>query len=526
MAGIQGPREKSENGSNGTVNPKTLLGAAATGSGVARDAEDPAPHPPAVSDFAADTRETHAADGTSATDDSGADTEHQTAPDPDLDPAPSSREASDVEATPQDVDDGDEQEGATPDHSDDPEWDPAGEIDTTITDATTSTGPQHPNVSNGALPPAAASTVSAHSAAPSRGGTTSASPEAPSVPGTPAQDVAAVVDNNDGDQDSRRKPWLLVALAGLLAMALGAGGAYWYLANQERQERQAAEASAVAVVQGTFDQLATVSNTADVRRVAGEAEASRSQLNVTEESPGVVTSADAALTAVAALASLNGDTLDTWPTMRAQIEASVAPVATSETAVAAGPGVEAVETVVAKGKDTLALWFLQVLADKNANTEALGAVDRYESAVNVQISRYNELRREASDWVDRARLEGSYRASDAERFFSQASSDRRAVRDSLSALTPPPGLEAQHAELLAVLTAGIDGIESMLDGLYDNDICRYDCYLSETTGYQQFQIASGQITQRYGLAVDNFRAAIAARKAELANTGGPPKPEV
>lgn len=324
----------------------------------------------------------------------------------------------------------------------------------------------------------------------------------------------------------RRRVLSLAVVTGVLLLAVSGGIYLWFQASQQREARSAAELSAITLVQGNLDQLQTASNTADIREVAARAEAARSELSITEDSPPVVASADKTLVALGSLSALSGDTLDQWPTMRAEVEAAAATVATTEVAVETEAALAAVDNVVAKGQETLSLWFLQTLGTRDANTEALGAIERYEAAASAQLSRYNELRREASDWVDRAQLTNTYRASDAERFFTQASSSRRAVRDSLSALTPPAELQVQHEELLSVLTAGVDGIESMLDGLYDNDLCYLDCALSETPGYQQFQTTSAQITQRYGQAVESWQATIAARKAELANASGPPKPEV
>lgn len=280
------------------------------------------------------------------------------------------------------------------------------------------------------------------------------------------------------------------------------------------------------MVQGTVDKLTVASNTADVRAVAAEAESARGDLQLTDESPPVVSHADEGLAELGSLSGLNGDTLDQWEAMRAAIEAAVAPVATEDQAVNAEPALATVDNVVERGQDTIDLWFLQALGNREANAEALADLERYESAASAQLARYNELRREASDWVERAEGTNTYRASDAKRFLSQASSDRRAVRDSLNALAPPPELKAQHEELLSVLTAGIDGIESMLDGLYDNEFCYLDCALAETPGYQQFNTISAQITQRYGLAYDTWMATVAGRKSEIQNASRPPKPEV
>lgn len=323
-----------------------------------------------------------------------------------------------------------------------------------------------------------------------------------------------------------KRRWIVASAAAVALLAVGGAGVFLYQANEERQLRQVAAAGALATTQATFDQLAMVTNTADVRQAATEAQEARGLLDVNEGAPLVISQADAALAAVAVLGELNADTLNEWSGWRDDIEDAAATVVTEDGVLAPDAGLSAVDKVVTDGQEAINLWFLQTLAAREANTEASDSLERYAAAANAQILQYNELRNEAADWVERAELTNTYRASDAEQFFRQASSDRRSVRDTLSSLTPPAELAAQHAELLSVLTAGIDGIESMRDGLYDNEICFLDCALSETPGYQQFQVTSGLNTERYGRAVDNWQATVEGRRAELANAGLPPKPEV
>jgi hypothetical protein len=112
-------------------------------------------------------------------------------------------------------------------------------------------------------------------------------------------------------------------------------------------------------------------------------------------------------------------------------------------------------------------------------------------------------------------------------YFETASSDRRAVRDSLAALTVPDELRPQHDEILAILTEAVDGMQNMVLGLKAAKSCySRNCDLSSTSGYREFETKSAAITVRYGQAVDNLDASIAGIKARASSQSLPPQPVV
>lgn len=239
------------------------------------------------------------------------------------------------------------------------------------------------------------------------------------------------------------------------------------------------------------------------------------------------TNAAAALHAIAGLSDLGADTLANWPRLRTTVETSLRGASTPSAPIDPAASLSNVDLVVSRGQQALGAWFLQVAAANDAREKQTADLERYSSQAQSQISRYNQLRNEAADWLKRANASNTYQYVDALNYFDKATSDRRAVRDALASMTVPDDLRSQHDEILAILTEAVDGIQSMVDGLHANQRCyALNCALASTAGFQAFESHSAAITVRYGKAVDNLNARIWDLKAAAAATPTPSKPTV
>lgn len=324
-----------------------------------------------------------------------------------------------------------------------------------------------------------------------------------------------------------RKGLLGGVVAGTLLVAMAAAAFLWVEEDNKRKAAAEAEAQAISVVQSSFDELATVTNTAEVRAIAAQAETYRQSLVVNEASPPAVTAAEETLTDIATLSGLNGDTLKNWPAWRDEIASSAASVATDQARVSADAGLASVDQVVTVGQQRLDEWGLKELEAGVANQARLAELQQYSVAVTTELDAYDELRNETNDWVNRSLASGSsFNSVAGERFISQAIADRRAVRGVLGSLQPPPELAAQHNELLGLLDEAISAMTSLESGVAALEDCRRDCALDDAPGYSSFQRTSQSITPRYDRASASLRSSLVSVQRELETFQTSPKPEV
>ncbi len=331
---------------------------------------------------------------------------------------------------------------------------------------------------------------------------------------------------------------LIIAAAAVATVALGAGGFAWMNHNQtqaqlaaqaedEQRQRDEVAKQATGKVESALAELATAQTTVDVQVVANRSADDGLAL---EEEPSMDSRAQgaaAALSAIAGLKALNADTLDNWPQLRQTVDEAVRDMVDPGKSFDPASALTNIDLVVTRGQEALATWQMEVAFATSAREKENAAVNQYDGQAQAQISRYNQLRNETADWLSRAEESNTYRYSDAVDYFTTGTSERRAVRDSLSALTVPEALRPQHEEILAVLTEAVDGMQSMVEGLEANQRCfGLDCPLASTAGYQRFESQSQAITLRYARAVDNLDAKVAEIREVALQQELPPKPTV
>jgi hypothetical protein len=325
-----------------------------------------------------------------------------------------------------------------------------------------------------------------------------------------------------------------VAAATTLGLLLGGVGIVQHqkeqarlvaIAQSEQEQRDQAAAASATFLDTRLAELGAAADTAAVRAVAATAATHKKEAEAYTLTDDRTVKASAAIATLATLSSLSGDTLGTWPQSRAELDAKLQALAPGALRANPATSLAHVDALVAAGEKTLAEWQMQVAVAERMHSESLAAVNQYNSQVQAQISRYNQLREEAADWDERTRSAGSYSYSGAVSYFELATSDRRAVRDSLSVLTVPSELRAEHNELLSILTEAVDGIQNLVLGLQQNHRCySSNCYLDDTSGYQEFERKSAAITKRYGDAVDSLNYSINQLTSVPLQT--PAKPEV
>jgi hypothetical protein len=168
-------------------------------------------------------------------------------------------------------------------------------------------------------------------------------------------------------------------------------------AESEAQQRDEAASRSVAFVSSGLTKLQQAQTTADVQAAADAAAAdsvAASQFPLVDDRTARATKA---LDALAALKSLNADTLATWPQMRSAVEAATKAAATPSASIDPTLPLGNIDLVVSRGQQALDTWRMQVAMTESANSKERAAVEQYDAQAQAQIARYNQLRNETAD---------------------------------------------------------------------------------------------------------------------------------
>lgn len=323
---------------------------------------------------------------------------------------------------------------------------------------------------------------------------------------------------------------LMVAAVAAGVLAVGGAGFLGYTAYQSEQAEIVAVEKVESDLSGLFEALSGSKTTKDLRAVGSSAADMQGQLpgfDKDSERDGQMGRTGDLLASLASLKSIDADTLGTWTSVRKSIEGAVDAMKNDIGVQAAPAALTAADAVVVRGKAAMATWEKAVKKAEAKSSKELAAAQLYESNVRSTMERYEALRTEASEWIDRTDSAGRYYVRDAVDFFESAASSRRGIRDSLTYESVPAGIRAEHDALTDSVTTGIGAIESMVQAIRDAQNCYYtDCYLYDQPGFQDFRQGSAEVSQRWSSARAAWESAIAAILAEAGSGSLPAKPVV
>lgn len=331
-----------------------------------------------------------------------------------------------------------------------------------------------------------------------------------------------------------------------LATLLVAGGAYaGYTAYLNHREYKAEVAAAFGVadreLSAAVADLQDVKRTAGIRAVAERASAGSSSLDeylpdLGEQEAVRARTVGAALAQIGSLSTLDADTLGVWKDDRqALVDAldGVVGVDGQQRGVSGSDGaVAAVDKVVRRGRTKLADWRRERAAAVSQRRSDLAAFDAYVSSMNAQIASYASMRDDTAAELDNLRNDASdtYLHEPLYSLFSSAMYDRISVRDAMNGLSVPGGVQSQHATIVGVVSDGIAGMDQLLGALDDNNACDSywddSCYLFGQPLWDDFQASSDSVTERYGAAVDSWRASLPGARSAIESRELPKKPVV
>jgi len=336
----------------------------------------------------------------------------------------------------------------------------------------------------------------------------------------------------------------------ILALALGlimvaAGGYLGYSAYVDHREYKAQVAAAFGSAEGQLDaavrDLQDVKRTVGVRAVAERASQGFSSLDqylpaLGEDESARARTVGAALAEIGSLSTLDADTLGTWKAKRPKLVDALDNVGHADGqqvgTVGSDEAIAAVDRVVRRGRSKLADWRDKRAAAVADRRSDLATFDAYAASMNAQIRSYASMRDDTAEEVDTLRNDASntYLHQPVYDLFSAAMYDRIGVRDAMNGLAVPAGLESQHAAVVSAVGDGIAGMDQLLGALDDNNVCDSDwddsCYLFGQPLWEDFQDSSDSVTQRYGQAVDAWRASLPATRSAIEGRPLPKRPVV
>lgn len=376
-----------------------------------------------------------------------------------------------------------------------------------------------------------------------------AASQQPDANATP-QDADPAMESAAESPHGRRRQWILAGAAVATLVAAGVI-AFALLVGFGPSQDQLAVLSAHSQSQQLLDEAAAASSTADLRDVAALAEQAQAASTQAWEAaePGSV---EAALLAgysdlaagLTAMSAIDGDNLALWRDARQQINTGAEQI----NAAAAGGllidgqdptiSVDAatghVNEVVAEGRQTLADWAKHDTRVQQNNADVTAErteLQSYRAEGDSILDSYINLRNDTADFSDEIRSGGvSYGM--AFDYFGGGESDRRDLANRMQALNYPDGVAAEHAHMVAVITAGAVAMNAAYDGVDETYECNdnpwgYDfCDYRDSSGWQRFQSESDRITGEFDTARSQWTSTIDDRLDSLTLQERPVKPVV
>lgn len=327
----------------------------------------------------------------------------------------------------------------------------------------------------------------------------------------------------------RRGSWIrrhkAVVAASVVGLCVAGASAYGLLRDTSLEIQFASSATALDT---SLQTLGSTSSSKQVRDLAATAQSEVTSIDSVMSADPDGDGADelkqvrAPLVLMASLKSYDTDNTRPWKKIRSEFATSVNALNTLDEFQQADPSAasKSMDSLTSKSDRAMRKWRAAVSRNESRLAQAVG----YESAMRSLMTEYSELRNDTGDFVQYVKDEEVY-MSEIFSHFRTAASDRRSVRDRMSGLDVPPALADSHSQVVYVLSDGIDGIESALDGLSDADCYFGSCYFNNKPEWQQFLSESDRITEAYSAAVGSWNSGV-ARNLDSIRAARPDKPVI
>jgi hypothetical protein len=299
--------------------------------------------------------------------------------------------------------------------------------------------------------------------------------------------------------------------------------------------------SIVGLLDTSLEALVAAQSTADLRAAA--AGTAQSTQVVTLALQGVaadgpqgtrITRVGGALAALAALRTLNGDTLASWPALRAKLAAAT----TGIDGVDSRNALVAVDVLVSRATQQLAAWKAATAkATAKAQKDAT-ALSTYVTAIGAAMASQAQADQADATFLARVKSDPAMTSQDAIAYLDAAAKARTAVSDALVAPTPPQALLDQHQALVdaagqasQVLSSARAGTGKQKCGTVPPTVpggkpTPAPCLYSATPGAAAFATGSAARLQAWTAVKKDWDDAVTAAQQAIAERKLPVKPVV
>lgn len=283
-----------------------------------------------------------------------------------------------------------------------------------------------------------------------------------------------------------------------------------------------------------LDAMAAATRTSELRGLADDAVARQDAVVSVAEALGSGPDQEALaaygelLGALGGLSGLSAGDTTAWDAVRPELSQAAGRLAAGagthgdDVRGSLGNALDGVDALTRTAAEGFATW----RASLDRATEQLAA-DRaglatYRTAFDETAKDYADQRQQLADSLQQDDL-GAYQAG---YLLDGAVSDRLGVRDALRALSPPPSVADEHAQVVALVERAAEAVRSGYDGAAEATGCLQECDYRVTSGWARFQSESAAITGQYDDALSAWAAAMTAAAAELDARELPQEPDL
>jgi hypothetical protein len=155
----------------------------------------------------------------------------------------------------------------------------------------------------------------------------------------------------------------------------------------------------------------------------------------------------------------------------------------------------------------------------------MAVASSYSDAMSGYLTQYDELRSATDDWTQMVETDGTT-FDEAYQFLGDASASRQNIKNSMAGLSAPSPLEGPQSSLENVLAKSVQAMDSASSGIatYQYDYSYPDYKL--TPGWQQFQSASGEISDEYAAARAEWGSVMDTYVSDLKDRAMPQRPSI
>jgi hypothetical protein len=288
------------------------------------------------------------------------------------------------------------------------------------------------------------------------------------------------------------------------------------------------------------DRLGQVTRTAQVRKVAADAAEEgavvrAALVGLSGDSATAVQAAGAVFDQLALLRPLDADHLSAWDEVRVTLVAALGEVAGEVDGrqafrASANDAVDNLDGLVASGQAAMQQWHTDLARAKRKQARAQQTVATYREAVQEQLTTYQQLRSDLSDFftqVDDAKVVPGVPPAglDARAVLGDAYRARQDVLGALKGIEVPPVLESAHAEVERVVKEAGDAVKAAYDALGKDYYCD-TCVYADSPSYLTFSSESERITGEFTTADTAWHEAVTAVRKSISDKALPKKPVI